>query len=296
MTTGIKLSNLLRSAEVIPYDDRSRFVLMSDCHRGGGTWGDNFLKNQNLFFAALTFYYENNYTYIELGDGDELWENRSLKQIIQIHSDAFWILSRFYEEHRLYMLYGNHDLDKKNQRFMRHNCHDYYCESESCRIPLMPGLCVHEALVLEHTNDGNSILLVHGHQGDLLNDTFWKLSRFLVRYFWRPMEILSMNDPTSAAKNYNKKGAVEQRLSKWSEDNSQMLIAGHTHRPMLPIDGDSLYFNCGSCVHPRCITALEISDNQISLVKWSVQTDENLSLYVGRELLAGPVSLSHKGS
>ena len=34
------------------------------------------------------------FTYIELGDGDELWENRSMKQIIEAHGDVFSLLSR----------------------------------------------------------------------------------------------------------------------------------------------------------------------------------------------------------
>ena len=70
---------------------------MSDCHRGNGSWGDNFLNNQNLFFAALYYYYENGYSYIELGDGEELWENRQITDIINAHSDAYWLMSMFYK-------------------------------------------------------------------------------------------------------------------------------------------------------------------------------------------------------
>lgn len=62
---------------------------MSDCHRGIGTSSDNFLKNQHLFFAALKYYYKRGYTYIELGDGDELWENRSMKNIVEVHDEVF---------------------------------------------------------------------------------------------------------------------------------------------------------------------------------------------------------------
>ena len=57
-----------------------------------------------------SYYYEQGYIYIELGDGDELWECRDLTQIIDIHSNVFWLMSKFYYEHRFFMLYGNHDL------------------------------------------------------------------------------------------------------------------------------------------------------------------------------------------
>lgn len=290
MSTESRLNKLFQISPAVPCDYLSRFVIMSDCHRGVGNWGDNFLKNQNIYSAALSYYYRNNYTYIELGDGDELWENRDMAEIVATHSDVFELLSRFYQEQRLYMLCGNHDYVKKKQQFLR-CCNDYYCENKCCRLPLMPGLHVHEGLILKNRINGYSIFLVHGHQGDLLNDTLWKFSRFLVRYIWRPLELFALNDPTSAAKNNTKKSAVEQRLLAWSSKHSQMLIAGHTHRPMFPEDGNSRYFNCGSCVHPHCITALEIRNNKITLVKWLVKSRPDLSLHIGREVLAGPACL-----
>lgn len=291
MSTENRLNKLFQTSPIVPFDYLSRFVIMSDCHRGIGNWGDNFLKNQNIYSAALNHYYRNGYTYIELGDGDELWENRDMTEIIATHSDIFELLSRFYQEHRLYMLCGNHDFIKKKQKFLRCSCDDYYCERQCLKLPLMPGLCVHESLILKNPISGHSIFLVHGHQGDLLNDTLWKFSRFLVRYIWRPLELFALNDPTSAAKNNTKKSAVEQRLSAWSVKHSQMLIAGHTHRPMFPEDDAPLYFNCGSCVHPYSITALEICNNKITLVKWAVYPHPNLNLYIGREILAGPAPL-----
>ena len=56
MNTYRRLSNVYENSKVIPYDYSSKFVIMSDCHRGSGNSGDNFLKNQNIFFAALNDY------------------------------------------------------------------------------------------------------------------------------------------------------------------------------------------------------------------------------------------------
>ena len=78
-----RLSQVYNSAIHVPFDYNSRIIIMSDCHRGIGNWGDNFAHNQNIYFAALSFYYNNDYTYIELGDGDELWENRCYDTIIR---------------------------------------------------------------------------------------------------------------------------------------------------------------------------------------------------------------------
>lgn len=45
-------------------------------------------------------------------------------------------------------------------------------------------------------------------------------------------------------------------------------------------------------MHPRCITCIEIEDNRISLVKWSVRSGEDRILRVEREVLEDPVSLT----
>lgn len=104
--------------------------------------------------------------------------------------------------------------------------------------------------------------------------------------------MFGVNDPTSTAKNYAKKDAVELKLSEWVIREKHMLIAGHTHRPMFPEVGEPPYFNDGSSVHPRSITAIEIDSGNITLVKWNVKTKDDGTLFIGREILAGPRKLS----
>jgi UDP-2,3-diacylglucosamine pyrophosphatase LpxH len=291
LSVSARLNKILDVSREIPMNDSSKIILMSDCHRGNGGWGDNFSNNQNLFFAALTYYYHKNFTYIELGDGEELWENRYLEQIITAHSDAYWLMSKFYKKGRLYMLYGNHDMVKKNTNYVTNKCSSFYDEYAKKKVPLFPCINITEGLILKYTVTGDKILLIHGHQGDFFNYTLWKLSRFLVRYLWGPLELIGLQNPTSAAKNYNKKNAVERKLMDWSVAHNLMLIAGHTHRPIFPKLGEPLYFNDGSCVHPRCITAIEIENGTITLVKWTLKTKKDRTLYVGRVLLAGPLKL-----
>lgn len=190
------------------------------------------------------------------------------------------------------MIYGNHDVVKRNSKYLSKTYSSYYSECDKQHIPLFPGISIHEGLILEDSNTGNRIHLAHGHQGDPINDRYWKLGRFLVRYLWRPLELAGLKDPTSAAKNPDKKDITEKKLMHWVRTEHKMLIAGHTHRPVFPELGETLYFNDGSCVHPRCITALEITDGTISLVKWAVKTRTDRSLFVGKEVLAGPEKLS----
>lgn len=286
------LTTVFKTSPQIPISDQSKIVIMSDCHRGDGTWADDFAKNQNIYFSALTDYLNAGYTYIELGDGDELWENDQLKDIINVHKHVFWLLNKFFERNRLYMIYGNHDIVKRNKKYVKEHLYYYYDERLKKRVPLFKGIDIHEGLVLYDEDTGDKIFLVHGHQVDFLNSNLWRMARFLVRYVWRPLELFGVNDPTSTAKNYKKKEKVERKLTEWVKKEDQMLIAGHTHRPVFPDADQPLYFNDGSCVHPRCITAIEISNGEIMLVKWCVKTRVNGTLYIGREILAGPERLS----
>ena len=312
MKTGCerRLDKSFRNAPVLALYPHSRIVLISDCHRGVGNANDNFLKNQHLYFAALRYYYAKGFIYIELGDGEELWENRSLAAIREIHSNVFWLLSLFQKENRLYMLYGNHDHVMKNNREFPHYegivlkiCHNAArgvarVSRVSCDMG-QPG----SRVSCNADRPGNDVsrsmgsppaclelYLTHGHQADILNSTLWKLSRFLVRYLWKPLEQMGVLDPTSAAKNYRHRQRSEKRLSAWAVKKNCYLVTGHTHRPMLG-DAGTRYFNTGSCVHPRCITCLEIENGNISLVKWDVETRQDRSLFVAREVLAGPFSL-----
>lgn len=167
----------------------------------------------------------------------------------------------------------------------------YISERQKRYNKLYRQIKVHEGLILKHRLTEDKIFLIHGHQVDFLNYELWSLSKFLVRFLWRPLEAFGVNDTTRTAKNYKKKEAVARRLTQWVIKEKHMLIAGHNHRPMFPEIDEPPYFNDGSCVHPQGITGIEITDGSICLVKWSVKTKDDGILYIGRDLLAGPRKL-----
>lgn len=283
-----RITRIYKSAEEISFDDSSNIILMSDVHRGDGSWADNFAPNKNIYITALSHYYNENYTYIEIGDGDELWQNKKLSEIVAVHSDVFGLLAQFYKQGRFYLIFGNHDMVYRDQNYVKENLFKYFNEEEKKHVHLCQNIKAHEGLVLKHEVTGKKILLMHGHQADFLDYDLWRLARFLVRYIWTPLELVGFNDPTRAAKNYSKKEAVEKELVKWVAQEKVMLICGHTHRPMFPEVGKLPYFNDGSCVHPRGITGIEISGGRITLVKWSVKARADGTLFIGRDVLAGP--------
>ena len=291
MSFHSRISHAFDKAPVLPLSRQSRYAIISDCHRGRGNSNDNFLKNQNLYFTALSHYYERGFTYIELGDGDELWENRKMSQIVEIHSDVFWLLSLYRRQGRLYMVYGNHDMEKKKAGFGNLLLDSCFCREKQCIRPFFEDLPFYEGLILENASQDFRLFLTHGHQADFFNSACWKLTRFLVRHLWEPMEHFGVLDPTSAAKNYVHKDMVEQRLSRYAMETKRPLITGHTHRPRLNPQAP-YYINTGSCVHPRCIACLEIVCGKMILVKWTLSVREDKTLYVAREILSEyPLSL-----
>jgi predicted phosphodiesterase len=288
MSCQRRISNVYKSAKTLALTNQSKIVLLSDCHRGNGSLADNLSENRNLYHSALMSYYMNGYTYIELGDGDELWENKSMLDIFAAHQDIFSLLARFYNDKRLYLLYGNHDMQKKKYS---HEMDSFFDIKNQTNITLFPGIKVHEGIILINSSTGHQLMLIHGHQCDLINDTFWKVGRFLVRYLWTPLELIGFQDPFSASKNSKYRTKTEQQLTAWAKDHQKILIAGHTHREVFAYPGEVPYFNDGCCVRPGFITAIEIENLQISLVKWQYMTKLNGLVYVGKVIEHGPVPI-----
>ena len=73
-TATAGLDRILPAAPEMPLDDHSKIILFSDTHRGDKSAADPFAPNEPLFLHALTHYYQQGFTYIELGDGDDLWQ------------------------------------------------------------------------------------------------------------------------------------------------------------------------------------------------------------------------------
>jgi len=292
MSSNKRISRAYKNARQIPFDNNSKFILFSDCHRGDNSFADDFANNRNIYFHALKHYYNDGFTYCELGDGDELWENLSFEPIFGAHKNVYLLMKQFHEQDRLHMIWGNHDMVYRNPKYVEKHLSSYFDPKVGKDVDLFCGLTYNEAIVLKHTESNQELFLTHGHQADWWNYNFWKWSRFLVRVLWKPLNVMGIADPTSPAKNYTELIKLERRTKKWITDNNNIItIVGHTHRPRFPEPGDIAYFNDGSCVHPRSITGLEIENGEIALIKWQIETTEDGTLTIVRRLLEGPQKL-----
>jgi len=292
MSSKIRLDRAYQNAVVIPFNNESKFILFSDCHRGDNSFADDFANNRNIYFHALKHYFNEGFQYIELGDGDELWENLFFKSIFEAHQNIYLLLKELHLENRLHMLWGNHDMAYKNPEFVKKTLSTYFDKQTGTDVELFKNITYHEGLILKHTETQQEIFLTHGHQADWWNYTFWKWSRFLVRALWKPLNVMGIADPTSPAKNYKELIKIERRTKRWIYNNNNLItIVGHTHRPRFPEPGDIPYFNDGSCVHPRSVTGIEIENGKISLIKWYIDTTEEGVLQIVRVILEGPKKL-----
>ena len=293
MSSFSRLNKAYANACVIPFNDSSRFIFFSDCHRGDNSFADEFANMRNIYFHALKQYLKEGFTYIELGDGDELWEHRHFADLFEAHKNIYFLLKEFFDDGRLHMLFGNHDFVYKNEEVVKKNYDSWWDPREQKVAPLMPGLKFHEAIVLRHEQTGKEIFLLHGHQADWFNYVFWRFARFMVRVLWKPLQVVGISDPTSPAKNNRELYKVERRVKKWIASMHNMItIIGHTHRPRFPEPGDPALFNDGSCVHPRSITGIELIEGELSLIRWSLDTTDEGYLQVRRSVLEGPRKLS----
>ncbi len=292
MSSRKRITRAYTTAPRISFNDDSKFIVFSDCHRGDNSFADDFANNRNIYYHALKHYYNEGFTYCELGDGDELWENTEFKSILEAHKNVFELMQLFFKEKRLHRLLGNHDMVYKNENYVKKHLYTYFNKITGKQDPLFPGITFSEGLVLTHETTDQEIFMLHGHQADWMNYHGWKFNRFMVRALWRQLQVFGISDPTSPAKNYRELIKVEKRCKRWiNENNNIVTITGHTHRPRFPEPDEIPLFNDGSCVHPRSITGLEIVNSEISLIKWSIATSEDGTLRVIRKLLEGPQQL-----
>ena len=279
-----RINKLKESVKVLNVKNSDRVVIFSDCHRGDGSFRDALYPNTNIYTTALRYYYNQGFTYIEAGDGDELWKFKSIGDIYNAHYDEYKILSDFKKKEKLYMIYGNHDDDKSKAKFKKKimkskniGLKEFYSDLE-----------IHEGIRL-NIEGKKDFLVFHGHQLDYISYELAFVSKFLVRYVWSFLNgVLSFREVLSPAKSDSARDRVDNRVCKWCEANKTSVIIGHTHNSIFPKEDEAQYYNAGAAVLPYAVTCIEIKNGTITLVKWVIKSVENGVLAVKKELLTNP--------
>lgn len=293
-----------KKGPVIDFDDNHRFIIFSDQHKGTKNGSDIFALSEQNYIAALDHYNKSSFTYINLGDGEELWQN-TMPRVKRKNKPDFAKEKAFADRDAFIKIFGNHDLYWDNDPLAAIFLERIYGQ----KLP------IYEGAILQTQVEGKPlrIFLTHGHQGDLQSDGNW-FSKWFVANVWGPFQMyleLNLNTPSV---DDHLKTLHNTMMFNWSAQQAGMLlITGHTHQPVFEslthlermyrqmdnakAKGDNAtvkqvqamidkhvakgsampsfkgykptYFNSGCCCFDDGdITGIEIADGYIRLIKW----------------------------
>ncbi len=209
---------------IVPFDiGNARFVLVSDQHKGARDFADDFRLSEKNYLAALKYYYENNFTLINVGDCEELWENTP-KTVIEKNRLVLLEEARFLQNDRYYRIFGNHDLEWK-----------YDIQRNLYLKPIFGSkLKISEGLILKviHEQKEFSIFITHGHQGDKKSDGN-PFSTWVVAAIWTPIQRFLEISINTTSDSFELVDAHNIMMYEWSATQKNLVfISGHTHRPV----------------------------------------------------------------
>ena len=297
-----------------------KFVILSDQHKGARNNADDFAYAEPNYLAALEFYNEENFTYINLGDSEDLWENL-LEPVIKHNKENFGLERKFLERNAFVKVFGNHDLYWDNDPLAGFNLKRIYGQS----VPIYEGVILKYAFGDKLLN----IFLTHGHQGDLQSDGNW-FSKWFVSNVWAPLQSYLRINPNTPAYDNQLKSKHNRMMYNWSSTQKDLaLVTGHTHQPVFaslthleqlyvklqfakelknlteieelnksiskrvgkgdrtPVFGKfkPSYFNSGCCCFSDGdITGIELENGKIRLIRWSFLMDKIPKRYVLDEM------------
>lgn len=199
-----------------------KFIVFSDLHKGAKNGADDFRKAEANYLHALSYYLHEGYSYINLGDSEELWENTFYA--IQKHNKVnFEAEKKFITLEKFYKVFGNHDV--------------YWNKSLNPIAPISlkyvygTDLPVYEGLILQYTNLP-AILLTHGHQGDGQSDGN-AFSAWFVSNIWAPLQSYLELNPNTPSSSDTLKTTHNKYMYDWAAlQEKLLLITGHTHQPV----------------------------------------------------------------
>ena len=220
---GIK-NNSSEKGLVIPFEvGEGKFIILSDQHKGARDGADVFALAEKNYLAALDYYAQKQFFYINLGDSEELWEN--LLITVKRHNKATFKAERKFIDRKAFIkIFGNHDLYWDNDPLADFNLKKIYGRI----IPIYEGIILQTRINKKNLD----IYLTHGHQGDLQSDGNW-FSKWFVSDIWGPFQGWLRINPNTPANNDQLKTAHNQMMYQWSSKHKNvLLITGHTHQPV----------------------------------------------------------------
>jgi len=210
-----KLKKLFEATPAEPFNPDYKYVILSDQHKGY----QQFDGNRELYCKVLDHYFQNEFRLILLGDVEVFYGKDIQRFLDKYMDDVYPKESRFESSGPGYCrIWGNHDYDWGKPRNITEYLHQL--------IPGVQADRVKQALKLKF-DEGSSIFLIHGHQGELTGDRLKKIIRFIKG----TCNLEWIGYPTSDSQNHWLRLRSERQYYEWAKKSGVILITGHTHRP-----------------------------------------------------------------
>lgn len=297
-----------KNGRMVSFEPRQQSVIIfSDQHKGARDGSDDFRLAEKNYLAALDYYNQQNFYYVNLGDCEELWEN-TIFSVLKHNRATFEKEKLFVDRNAYTKIIGNHDLFWNNDPF---TAQMHLKKIYGKEIKIFEGIVLRVQLTTKYVD----VFCTHGHQGDAQSDGNW-FSKWFISYIWGPLQSFLEINTNSPSANDNLKTLHNKLMYDWVYDQPYcILITGHTHQPVfkslthlerlylrleearLKKDEDSIakieveiprrkreydfvnhsfqnmnpsYFNTGCCCFDDgTITGIELDKGFIRLVKWS---------------------------
>ncbi len=247
---------------------KDKFIIFSDQHKGAKDGSDDFAIAEKNYCTALEYYNQNNYTYINLGDGEEFWEN-TLAAVKKNNTLSFDKEKLFAQQNKFIKIFGNHDLYWGNDPFASIQLESIYKQK----------VAIYEGAILsvEINKKPLDIFLTHGHQGDKQSDGNW-FSKWFVANVWAPLQSYLHINPNTPAFDDQLKTAHNALMYEWSDaQKNLLLITGHTHQPVFTslTHIERLYRKLSDATHDKLTDLIKQLEIQIAQrkIKGHLQTD-----------------------
>lgn len=296
-----------KSGNMFVFEMKSQGVIIfSDQHKGARDGSDDFALAELNYLAALDYYNERGFYFVNLGDCEELWEN-TVFAVMKHNKKTFAKEKQFVDRDAYCKIIGNHDLFWKNDPFAQRFIKKMYGRE----------LKIFEGIVLRVQQKAKwlDIFCTHGHQGDRQSDGN-AFGKWFVSNVWGPLQSFLEINTNSPSTNTELKTLHNEMMYQWAISRpGVILITGHTHQPVfrslthlerlyLQLEEaqqindraaiakieteiprrkreynfvnhsfrnmDPSYFNTGCCCfEDGTITGIEIDAGFIRLIKWS---------------------------
>ena len=255
---------------------KDKFIIFSDQHKGNRDSADDFANNEFNYLKALEYYRQQNFSFINMGDSEEIWKYK-VEDVLPKNEKIF-VAEASFQPNSYYKTFGNHDIIWKNKWDAKRLLKNYF------QMPLN----IYEGIILKTRlkDQTLNIFCTHGHQGDKMSDNNG-FSTWVVAHIWGPVQRYLRINVNTPSKDDSLRNKHNRLMHQWSSSRKNvLLITGHTHNPVFASGkysnhpsnaiereaGEKLkpaYFNTGCCCFSDGdITGIEIEGGYIRLIKW----------------------------